>query len=131
MTTNNRGAVAQQPTLGMDYEELTQIQRRLGLTQRALARELECSVGAISNMSRTTEYAIRQLYAHGMELAPLTGAHAYRYASKSVMTLVKDLGLRGGDALTVLNASAKSLPRRVSMAVRYYLARKGIITWRQ
>lgn len=119
------------PALGMADTELTQILRQLGLSQRALARELESSEGAINNMSRATEYAIRQLYEHGMELAPLTGAHVHRYAPKPVMTLVKDLGLRGDDALTVLNASARSLPRRVSMAVRYYLARKGIITWRQ
>lgn len=116
---------------GMDDEELAQIRRQLGLSQRALARELESSEGAIKNMSRTTEYAIRQLHVHGMKQAPLTGAHAHRYAPKPVLTLVKDLGLRGDDALTVLNASAKPLPRRVSMAVRYYLARKGIITWRQ
>lgn len=80
---------------GMDDEELAQIRRQLGLSQRALARELESSEGAIKNMSRTTEYAIRQLHEHGLELAPLTGAHVHRYAPKPVMALVKDLGLRG------------------------------------
>ena len=119
------------PARGMTEEELTQILRQLKLSQRALARELECSEGAIRNLGRTSEYAIRQLAEHGMEWAPLTGAHVHRYAPRPVMALVQDVGLRAGDARTVLYASAKPLPRRASMAVRYYLARKGIITWRQ